>query len=215
MLTIKLFCFNDFSENTLIIQNQPDCMIVDPGCYQSGEVEELIGYLTENKLRPVCIVNTHCHVDHVLGVDKIKNHYHIPFIIGKNETAVLKSVKLFAPVYGFTGYVEPEPDRLIGEGEILTLGSQRWEVLEVPGHSPGHIALLNREEFICISGDVLFNQSIGRTDLPGGNYDTLIDSIRNKLFTLPDETRIIPGHGPETTVRDEKKFNPFCGENVI
>ena len=215
MLSIKIFCFNEFSENTLVIHDQRDCIIIDPGCYEQAEVNELINYISENNLIPIYVVNTHCHVDHVLGVEKIKNYFQIPFLIGRYELPTLKSVKLYAPLYGYPGYVEPVADRLVDEGEIIQLGMQNWEVLEVPGHSPGHIALLNREEKVCISGDVLFNQSIGRTDLPGGDFSVLIDSIKSKIFTLPGETKVIPGHGSETTVSRERKYNPFFSENAV
>jgi glyoxylase-like metal-dependent hydrolase (beta-lactamase superfamily II) len=215
MLTVKIFCFNEFSENTLVIHDGKECIFVDPGCYEPYEVNELITYVENHNLTPISIVNTHCHIDHVLGVDKIKNHFQIQFIIGRNELSVLKSQKVLAPLYGYNGFSEPMADGFMTEGDIIRLGSQKWEVLDVPGHSPGHIAILNRKEGLCISGDVLFNQSIGRTDLPGGDYDTLINSIKSKLFILPEETKIIPGHGPETTVRQEKKYNPFCGESAM
>ncbi len=214
MPSIKIFCFNDFAENTFVIHDQQECIIIDPGCYTAAEVEELIQYIEENQLHPVGILNSHCHIDHVLGVDKLKNHFQIPFTIGKNELPALKSVKLYASLYGYTGFVEPIADRFIDGSQNIKVGNQIWEILDVPGHSPGHIALFNRDALICISGDVLFKRSIGRTDLPGGDYDTLIKSIKTKIFTLPGKTKILPGHGPETTVMEEKKYNPFCGENT-
>lgn len=212
---IKIFCFNDFRENTFVIVDEEECIIIDPGCYSKEEVEDLIHYIESQNLRPKSIINTHCHIDHVLGVEKIKNHFQIPFIIREKELPALTSVKLYAPLYGYPGFAEPVPDDFIDEQDTVSLENQYWQILDVPGHSPGHIALYNREASVCISGDVLFNRSIGRTDLPGGDYETLIKSIKTKIFTLPENTKIFPGHGPETTVGEEKKYNPFCGENVL
>lgn len=214
MAFIKIFCFNDFAENTLVIEDEGECIIVDPGCYLKKEVEALITFIEGQNLRPKSIVNTHCHIDHVLGVDIIKTHFQVPFLIRETDLPTLKSVKLYASLYGYPDFTEPAPDDFLDEKQTLNVGKQTWEALDVPGHSPGHIALLNREEAVCIAGDVLFHRSIGRTDLPGGDYETLIRSIKTKLFTLPVNTRIYPGHGLETTVGEEIKFNPFCGENV-
>lgn len=214
MVSIKVFCFNAFSENTFIVESDSNCIIVDPGCYEPDEYDTLKKYISENNLAPQSIINTHCHIDHVLGVDQLKDYYNIPFYIGKNELQVLKSGKLIAPVYGFNQFREPEYDGLLSEGEEIKLGNSTLKVLEVPGHSPGHIALYQAESKICIGGDVLFLNSIGRTDLPGGDYDTLITSIREKLFVLPEDVVVYPGHGPETTILEEKTHNPFCGINV-
>lgn len=215
MLVIKKFTFNEFSENTFIIHEGQQCIIIDPGCYRDLEVNQLAAYIRDNHLKPQAIWNTHCHIDHILGVDKVRSLYDIPFLIGRLEVEVLRSMNLFATYYGYAGFTVPEPDGFIEAGRNLVSGNVSWEVLDVPGHSPGHIALFNREELICISGDVLFYRSIGRSDLPGGNHDQLIRSIRSKLFTLPEETRVLPGHGQETTVGDEKHYNPFCGEIVF
>ena len=213
MVSVRVFCFNAFSENTFLIESNSQCIIVDPGCYESYEQQELINYISENNLTPLSIINTHCHIDHILGVEYLKHHYNIPFEIGKNELPVLRSTKLMAQVYGFEGYKEPGYDRLLTEGEEITVGDSSWKVLDVPGHSPGHIALYEENNKLCLAGDVLFLNSIGRTDLPGGDYDTLINSIRNKLFEFPDDVVIYPGHGPETTIGEEKINNPFCGLN--
>jgi glyoxylase-like metal-dependent hydrolase (beta-lactamase superfamily II) len=214
MVTVKVFCFNAFSENTFLIESNSNCIIVDPGCYESFEYKELTDYISEHNLVPQSIINTHCHIDHVLGVDYLKDHYNIPFEIGKNEIPVLQSAKLIAPVYGFDGFKEPEKDKLLTEGDEIIVGDSIWKVLDVPGHSPGHIALYEEKSKQCIAGDVLFLNSIGRTDLPGGDYNTLINSIREKLFILPNDVVVYPGHGPETTIGEEKVNNPFCGINI-
>jgi len=214
MVSIKVFCFNAFSENTFIIENDSKCIIVDPGCYETDEYETLKGYISEKGLSPQSIINTHCHIDHVLGVDQLKDYYNIPFYIGKNELQVLRSAKLSAPIFGFNQFREAKHDGFLSEGEEVKLGNSSLKILDVPGHSPGHIALYDDDGKICIAGDVLFLNSIGRTDLPGGDYDTLINSIREKLFVLPEEVVVYPGHGPETTISHEKRHNPFCGINV-
>jgi glyoxylase-like metal-dependent hydrolase (beta-lactamase superfamily II) len=213
MVSVRVFCFNAFSENTFLIESNSSCIVVDPGCYESSEYKELTDYIEAHHLTPQSIINTHCHIDHVLGVDYLKHHYNIPFIIGEKELPVLHSAKLIAPVYGFNMFKEPDHDRLLTEGEEIVVGDSSWSVLDVPGHSPGHIALYEAHSKICLAGDVLFLNSIGRTDLPGGDYDTLINSIRTKLFVLPDDVVVYPGHGPETTIGEEKINNPFCGLN--
>lgn len=214
MVSIKVFCFNAFSENTFIIENDSKCIIVDPGCYDVDEYETLKRYISEKELSPQSIINTHCHIDHILGVDQLKDFYNIPFYIGKNELQVLRSAKLSAPIFGFNQFREAEHNGFLSEGEEVILGNSSLKVLDVPGHSPGHIALYEEDSKICISGDVLFFNSIGRTDLPGGDYETLINSIREKLFVLPEEVVVYPGHGPETTISHEKRHNPFCGINI-
>jgi len=214
MVSIKVFCFNAFSENTFIIENDSKCIIVDPGCYDVDEYETLKRYISEKELSPQSIINTHCHIDHILGVDQLKDFYNIPFYIGKNELQVLRSAKLSAPIFGFNQFRETEHNGFLSEGEEVILGNSSLKVLDVPGHSPGHIALYEEDSKICISGDVLFFNSIGRTDLPGGDYETLINSIREKLFVLPEEVVVYPGHGPETTISHEKRHNPFCGINI-
>ncbi len=214
MLSIKIFCFNDFSENTLIIHDHKNCLFVDPGCYTDAEFLELKTYVEKKQLHPISIINTHCHIDHVLGVERLKRHYKIPFFIGEHEGDTLRGVKLYAPAYGVQGYSEPEVDGVLIDNQIIELGDQVLKVVFVPGHSPGHIAFYYEEEHQIIAGDVLFKRSIGRTDLPGGDHDTLIESIRTRIFSLPDHTVVYPGHGPRTSVVEEKQFNPFCGERT-
>jgi len=211
MLSIQIFTFNEFSENTIVAREGKHCVIIDPGCYLPVEIRELTGYIEQNRLEPVSVWNTHCHIDHILGVQAIKEHYGIPFLIGRKEEPVLKSAGVFSSFYGYHGFKPPEPDGFFEDGQELNFGKSGWEVIDVPGHSPGHIALYNRQDGLCISGDVLFYRSIGRSDLPGGDQQTLLRSIRKRLFTLPEHTRIFPGHGRETTIGEEKKYNPFCG----
>jgi len=211
MVSVEVFCFNAFSENTFLIKSDSRCIIVDPGCYMKDEYDELNRYISDHNLVPQSILNTHCHIDHVLGVEYLKGYYKVPYFIAEREMTILRSAKIIAPLYGFNLYNEPEPDGFIKAGEVITVGKSIWKVIDVPGHSPGHIALYEESAKLCLSGDVLFLNSVGRTDLPGGAYNTLMTSIRDRLFTLPDDVRVFPGHGPETTIGEEKLNNPFCG----
>lgn len=211
MAGIITFCFNAFQENTQVIyQTGGEAIVVDPGNYSETENETLTSFFDEQHIQPVRIINTHCHVDHVLGVQFLKSRYGIPFLIHAGEEPVLRSVALYASNWGFREYAEPAPDQFLSEGEIINLGDSAWEILHIPGHSPGHIVLYDKGSDRCIAGDVLFRNSIGRTDLPGGDHDLLISGIRKKLYTLPDEVEIFPGHGPNTRLGTEKKHNPFC-----
>jgi hydroxyacylglutathione hydrolase len=210
MIHIKRFTFNPFSENTYLLYDETmEAIIVDPGNYSREENEELTSFIDEKKIKPVRIVNTHAHIDHVLGVFYLKNKYNVPFVLHSKDEPVLAAVKSYAPNYGFPAFNEPEVEQWISEGDTVTFGASSLRVLFVPGHAPGHIALVNDDQKFVIGGDVLFRSSIGRTDLPGGSFETLMTSIRTQLFVLPDEYEVHPGHGETTTIGFEKKYNPF------
>jgi glyoxylase-like metal-dependent hydrolase (beta-lactamase superfamily II) len=211
MIRIKSFTFNPFMENTYLLYDETgEGVIIDPGCYEKYECSELSSFIEENNIRPKLLLNTHCHIDHVFGNHFVKETYDIPLLAHKLDVPTLASVKVYAPVYGFQNYQETEVDQFLDEGDSVEFGKSNLAVLFVPGHAPGHIAFVNQDENICMAGDVLFDGSIGRTDLPGGSFDTLIESIHNKIFPLGDEMVVWPGHGPETTVGKEKVSNPFC-----
>lgn len=211
MLQIRSFEFNPFQENTYVLYDETkQCVIVDPGCYDEQERTELADFIKNEGLDVVLLLNTHCHVDHVLGNYFVKEKYKTKLLIHEADSATLKAVQVYAPGYGMHGYQPAEPDGFLNEGDTVKFGNQSLKVLFVPGHAPGHIAFYDAESRVVIGGDVLFYNSIGRTDLPGGNFNTLIDSIHNKLFTLPDDVTVYPGHGPETTIGFEKRTNPFC-----
>lgn len=211
MLSVKRFEFNPFEENTyLVYDDARQCIVIDPGCSDQEEESVMMRFISSNELKIVMLINTHCHIDHVLGNAFIKNQYHVKLWIHEKEEPLLKSVKAYAPNYGFYRYSEAIADEYLKEGDFVELGSERLEILFVPGHSPGHIALYHKESKVVLGGDVLFRNSIGRTDLPGGDYNTLIRSIHTKLFTLPDDVTVYCGHGPETTIGYEKRTNPFC-----
>jgi hydroxyacylglutathione hydrolase len=211
MLQIESFVFNAFQENTYVLYDDSgECVIIDPGCYEPFERQALADFISAEGLTVKMLLNTHCHIDHVLGNSFVKDKYGVGLYIHAKDEPVLRAVKAYAPNYGFAQYQETSPDAFLEEGQDITFGHQRFKVLFVPGHAPGHVAFYNEKEKIVIGGDVLFQNSIGRTDLPGGDFDTLIRSIHQKLFTLPDDVVVFPGHGPETNIGFEKKTNPFC-----
>jgi glyoxylase-like metal-dependent hydrolase (beta-lactamase superfamily II) len=216
MLSIQIFEFNGFAENTYVVSDETkEAVIIDPGCYSREEQRELVSYVEQNKLSIKYILNTHGHIDHILGNDFTKDKFKAPLLISKLDEATARAVKNYASVYGFDAYREAEPDQLLSEGETIAFGNTEWKVLFLPGHSAGHIGFYDAKEKAIFSGDVLFAHSIGRTDLPGGNFDTLINSIHKKLFTLPDEVVVYPGHGSSTTIGEEKISNPFCSLSLI
>ncbi len=210
-MEIKQFTFNPFAENTFILFDETkDCIIIDPGCYEQSEKDELTNFIKSNDLSVDKLVNTHGHIDHVLGNDFIKQTYGVELWMHETELPVYAAVKTYASNYGFPLYQETEVDQFLKEGETVNFGKTELQILFVPGHAPGHVALFHEKQKVCIGGDVLFDGSIGRTDLPGGDFDTLIKSIHEKIFPLGDETVVYCGHGPETTVGKEKATNPFC-----
>ena len=210
MIQIKSFVFNPFSENTYVLHDETgEAVIIDPGCYDKAELKQLYDYIETNTLKPVRIINTHAHIDHVLGVAAVKLKYNIPFSLHRIDEPLLKAVKTYASNYGFTHFDEPEIDSYFDEGDVVTFGNSSLRILFVPGHAPGHVAFVHDEQQFVIGGDVLFRQSIGRTDLPGGDFETLLDSIRTKLFTLADGYTVYAGHMQPTTIGYEKKNNPF------
>lgn len=211
MINIHSFVFGTFMENTYVLYDETnDCVVIDPGCYEKDEKDALVDFISKNNLKVTHLLNTHCHIDHVLGNQFVKDTYNVDLYTHKTEEAMLLSVKAYAPSYGFANYQESTIDQYIDEGDTITFGNSTLEILFLPGHSPGHIAFYNNDQNFCIGGDVLFQGSIGRTDLPGGDYNTLIASIQNKFFNLHDEMIVYCGHGPATSIGEEKKTNPFC-----
>jgi hydroxyacylglutathione hydrolase len=210
MLSLQFFIFNPLQENTYVLWDETkECVIIDPGCYERDEKEDLTDFIKANNLTPKYLLNTHCHVDHVLGNQFIKRTYNIPLLVHPIEQEVLRMVKIYAPIYGFVAYEESEPDQLITEKDTVTFGNTELSILFLPGHSPGSIAFVEEKTKTVIAGDVLFQRSIGRSDLPGGHHQTLINSIKNTLFKLEDSYKVYPGHGDLTTIGEEKKYNPY------
>jgi glyoxylase-like metal-dependent hydrolase (beta-lactamase superfamily II) len=211
MINVAHFTFNPFQENTFILYDETkECIIIDPGCYSPDEEQELADFIENNQLNPVMLVSTHSHIDHVLGNYFVCSKYDLTPCIHPEDLSTLQNVKTYAHLYGFGNYQpSPEPEVFIREGETVNFGKSSLEVRFVPGHAPGHIVLISQSDGFVINGDCLFYGSIGRTDLPGGDHQTLLDSIRRELFTLPDDLEVYAGHGPKTTIGFEKENNPF------
>lgn len=211
MIQIKSFVFNPFMENTYVVyDSSKNAAIIDPGCYEGYEQDELTRFIKEEGLKVEKLINTHCHIDHVLGNSFVKDVYGVELYMHQEDKTTLDSVAAYAPAYGFTNYQPSSPDHFLKEGDNIKIGNTPFEILFLPGHAPGHVGLMNEKEKVFIGGDVLFDGSIGRTDLPGGNHDLLISSIQNKLFKYADDITVYCGHGPTTTLGKEKNTNPFC-----
>jgi hydroxyacylglutathione hydrolase len=215
MLQIESFTFNTFSENTYVLYDDTsEAIIIDPGCYEREEKAELFDFIKNQKLIPTKLLNTHCHIDHVLGNAFVINTYDVPLWFHKDEEPVLRAVTAYASNYGFASYQDSKANHYIKEGEDIKFGNISLRAILVPGHAPGHLVFYHEESRSCIGGDTLFQGSIGRTDLPGGDHETLLTAIKEKLFTLPEDVVVYPGHGPTTTIGYEKIHNPFVGERA-
>ena len=210
MISIKSFTFNPFQENTYIAYDETkDCIIVDPGCYDENENSILKSFIEKENLKPVALVNTHCHLDHVFGNKFVADTYNLSPLMHKLDLPMLEYAPLAATKYGVHLGELPEVTNFIEEGDIIKFGNSEFEIIFTPGHAPGHVCLVNNKENITLSADVLFHLSIGRTDLPMGDHETLLNSIREKLFVLDDEMIVYPGHGLKTSIGFEKANNPF------
>lgn len=186
------------------------CLVFDPGCSTVAEQKQLVDYIQTNKLKPSAVIATHGHFDHIPGVRFITTTYGCPFLGNAEDKQLISYAPQQAEPFGFHFQSSvPELDQLIGHDDRLTYGDIELSVMHVPGHSAGSLAFYSADAGFVIVGDVLFRGSIGRTDLPGGNYDTLMESIKTHLLVLPPETRVLPGHGPETTIGEEINGNPF------
>jgi len=207
---VASFTFNDFAENTFVIyDDSKECCIIDPGCNNSNEESQLVDFIETNNLKPVKLLNTHCHIDHVLGNKLIREKHHLPLISHQGEQVVLDNMQQVARMYGIAYKPSPNISEFLDEGDTLEFGNSKLDVYFTPGHSPASISFFHNQSRQLIAGDVLFQNSIGRTDLPGGNYDTLIQNIKLKLFPLGDDVIVYCGHGPSTTIGAERKSNPF------
>jgi len=215
MIKIKKFIFNSFAENTYLLwdESSKETMIVDPGCSDSYEEKGLENFISSNKLSIKYLVNTHCHIDHIFGCNFVKEKYKIPYYAPENDLPLIEHFDKQIEFLGIEVKTKPpKPDYFITKDLKLELGENEPVFLFTPGHTPGEYCIYFHEDKFCITGDVLFQNSIGRADLWGGDYDTLLQSIKTELLTLPDDTIIYPGHGDESTIGEEKKYNPFLVE---
>ncbi len=210
MFQIKTFTFNPVQENTYVLYNEQDeCIIIDPGCYFDAEKEELKSFIISHKLKPKLLLNTHCHLDHVFGNKFIAEEFKLTLNSHELEKEILEmapasGLMFNLPFDNYIGKVE-----YLKEGDFISLGDDKLEVIHAPGHSPGSVCFYCEKQHFMIGGDVLFQNSIGRTDLPYGSHEDLLKNIKEKLFKLPVNVKVYPGHGSPTTIGEEIKENPF------
>ncbi|WP_070138245.1 MBL fold metallo-hydrolase [Crocinitomix algicola] len=211
MIKVQKFTFNPFQENTYVLYDESgECVIIDPGCYESHERETLSQFIQENNLKPVHLLNTHCHVDHVFGNYFVSQTYNLQLSCHRLDLPTLALVPKSCQMYGIPGYqLSPEPTVFLEEGDVVEFGKSKLKVIFGPGHAPGHIAFYAEEESFVINGDILFKGSFGRYDLPGASFEDLQKTILDKMFMLPEHTVVYCGHGPETTIGQEKLTNPI------
>jgi glyoxylase-like metal-dependent hydrolase (beta-lactamase superfamily II) len=208
-LHIQKFTFNPFQENSYVVStSDKSAVIIDPGCLTTHEKQELSSYISKNQLEVKALLSTHCHIDHVLGNAYVLRTYPVDYYMHKLDLPVLAAAERSAQVYGIEGFEpSPQPTQFLEDKQILTFGEIELEVIFGPGHAPGHVAFYSPKDTLIISGDILFQGSFGRVDLPGGDIEILKKTIKERFFTLPDETVIYCGHGPNTTIGKEKTSN--------
>lgn len=215
-LMIQVLCktYNPFQENTYILYDETqECIVIDPGCLNVTEESDLKKHISDLGLTPVGLYNTHCHLDHVFGNAFVSKTWGLELAVHEGEVPVLDAVPQICKMYGMP-YPKPSPNpvHFLQPGQTITFGHSVLDILFTPGHSPASVSFFSKDSGILIAGDVLFNGSIGRTDLPGGSLDVLMESIRREYVHLGDEVVVYPGHGPATTIGHERKTNPFLLE---
>ncbi|MBU0475856.1 MAG: MBL fold metallo-hydrolase [Bacteroidetes bacterium] len=210
-MKVQKFIFSPFQENTYIVwdEDTKDAIIIDPGCLSKTEEAELENFISQNNLEVKYLFNTHGHLDHIFGNAFIKSRFNPIHYASEKDMPLFERAEEQAESFGLTMKKSPNPDFYFNESEILKIIGTEIKLIFTPGHTPGEFCIYFPNENTCFTGDVLFNESIGRTDLWGGNYETLMHSIISKLLILPDETTIYPGHGEKSTIQNEKMNNPF------
>ncbi len=210
-MQIQRFTFNPLQENTYVLwcEDSRECVVVDAGMYDRSEQEEMRQFISNHNLSPIALWGTHAHIDHIFGNQWFLDTYKVPYHLHPADLPMIERSKAMAAVWNLNYYESPLPDHELKHGQTLLIGKQELEVRFVPGHAPGHVAFCNHHEKWAVVGDTLFAGSIGRTDLPGGNHDQLFACIEQELFSLPDDFQLHPGHGPATSVGQEKARNPF------
>lgn len=210
MIEVRSFVCNPYQENTyLLFDETKECVIIDPGMYTGAEQNAVLNFIKEKQLKPVLLLNTHCHIDHVLGNKFVHDTFGLLPQFHQGELPVLTAVPAYAPQMGIHYDVSPMPQTFLEKSGSITFGHSTLELIFAPGHSPAHLCFYSKADAFLIGGDVLFYGSIGRTDLPGGNFDTLMKSIKEKLLALPDDCVVYPGHGGETSIGFERVNNYY------
>jgi hydroxyacylglutathione hydrolase len=211
-MKIKKIIVNPFQINCYIYYDEikGEGIIIDPAVYEKYEGDEILNFIKENKIKIKYIINTHGHIDHILGNKFAMENFNCPLLIHKDDLFILNNVKMQGMIYGIDIEGTPPPDDFITDDLVLKIGNAKINFIHTPGHTPGGVCVADYKNKNIFCGDTIFRGTIGRTDLPGGNTDILLDSIRNKLFTLcSDECKLFPGHMEETTIGKEKRYNPF------
>ncbi|MYF64338.1 MAG: MBL fold metallo-hydrolase [Rhodothermaceae bacterium] len=206
---VKPFTFSDFATNCYVCHSDGEAVIVDASCSTEEETSEIVDYINSNNLSVRHLLLTHAHIDHILGCNTLAKQFGLSWQAHRDTSIWLTGAPAQALLYGIRMIQPPKVNNWLDEGDIVQFGTARWNVLHTPGHAPGSICFVDEANDFVIVGDVLFNQSVGRTDLPGGNMGTLMESIFQKLFMLPDNTLVYSGHGPPTTIGAERRHNPF------
>lgn len=211
-MEVRKLTFNPLQENTYIVfDDSKECVIIDPGCHNAGEKSYLKQYISELGLKPVALLNTHCHFDHVFGNNFVCDEYGIESWAHKDEIKNIARFEAGASLFGIYGENPRNPSKFLKDGDVFKFGNSELEAIHTPGHSPGALCFYSKTDKFLISGDTLFAESIGRTDLPDGDYDLIKNSLK-KLMKLPEDTEVYCGHGPNTTIGSEKLYNPFINE---
>lgn len=212
MIKLATLTFNPFGENTYILFDETrQCVIVDAGCSSDKECQTLVSFIEKNELTPIMALNTHGHVDHICGVDFVKRQWGIPFALHRLDKPILEMTHAYAD-WGFDVENIPVPEIDLADTTEIEVGNSTLRIFHTPGHTPGHVVIHAPEAELLLTGDLLFKESIGRTDLPGGSYPDLMESIVERVIPLGGDTRIFPGHGPQSTIAHEEMFNPFIVE---
>jgi len=209
-MEVKCFEFNFLPVNTYVIWDETnEAAIIDPGCFYPGETGKLAAFIRDKGLTVKLLLNTHLHFDHVFGNLFVEETYHVKAKANDLDMPWIRTMAARMAVFGinYDGHVNPiSPENVLNEGDTVTFGNTSLDVLHIPGHSPGSLVFRNKEQGCVFTGDVIFQGSYGRTDFPDGNHEALMDGIRNKLLTMPDDTVVYPGHGPVTTIRHERNY---------
>lgn len=210
-MELKVFVNNPWQENTVVLYDHTgEAIVIDCGCFGEDERTGLVTFFTTEKLKPVALLCTHLHIDHIFGNNFMKKEYGLEAQASKDDDFLISNAVEYAALLGITGITPPPPlGKYLKDGDVFKFGDSELKVIAVGGHSPGGLCFYSEKDQLLIAGDVLFAGSVGRSDFPGGNSRQLIEDIRKKLFVLPDGVKVVPGHGPSTTIGEEKRHNPF------
>lgn len=216
MISVNILTFNPLQENTYIVADKESkkCVIIDAGNYSASEDRALVNFIKEQELKPVMALNTHGHIDHILGVNFVKETFDVPFAVHSDDKFLVDSAAQHGKIYGLKMKETPTIDKDLKGLDEIKFGNITLQILHTPGHTPGHVCFFEPQNKVLFTGDTLFRESIGRTDLPGGDYSWIMESILKKIVPLGDDVAIFPGHGPRSSIGHEVLYNPFVVEVI-